>query len=243
MDGLLGDLGEMSDAWGFSGHQEGGRDGAPEVRKVTVVVADAHAAIRDGLPLLLRHEGLEVVATAPTGDALEAALERYEPDVALIGLDLPDVDGIVLCSRLLRNGTRSALVLYLEGEDDQQVATAVHQGAAGVIDKTRPIAQLARALTTVANGGMWFGDNDRFDSGEYPAARRVEPGRVTSLSVSEKRVLAMLAEGGSTEGVSESLHVSPHTVRTHVKNIMRKLDAQSRAHAVAIAMRDQLIEV
>jgi DNA-binding NarL/FixJ family response regulator len=225
-----------------------GEGGPVHVRRrpVTAVVVDPHAAVREGLPLLLRSEGIEVVAGAATGDAGEALVGRCEPDVALVALDLADVDGIVLLRRIVQRGTRTAVVIYTDREDAEQAAVAVHSGAAGVIAKRRAIPELADALRTVAGGGLWF--NER--GGEPAPSRRpttVFPAlcerRTASLSDAELRVLSLVAAGRSTEAVADTLSLSPHTVRTHLRNVMRKLEASSRAHAVAIAIREEAIQV
>jgi DNA-binding NarL/FixJ family response regulator len=223
-------------------------DGPVHVRRraVTAVVVDPHAPVREGLPSLLRADGVDVIASASSGDAGEALVVQHEPDVALVALDLADTDGIVLLRRIVQRGTRTAVVLYTDQEDAQQAALAVHGGAAGVISKRRAVAELAEALRTVAGGGLWF--NER---GEVPAPPRRPAAifaglcerRTATLSDAELRVLALVAEGSSTEAVAEALSLSPHTVRTHLRNVMRKLEASSRAHAVAIAIREDAIRV
>lgn len=228
-----------------------GPDAAGEISvrrgSITVVVVDPHAPVREGLPLLLAREGIDVVATAATGDGAEAVIGQYEPDVALVALDLADVDGIVLLRRLAQRGIRSAVVLYTDDEDPQQAAVAVHGGAAGVIAKRRSIAELSAALRAVASGRLWFNEPGDLP---MPPEHRLAPllsdlreRRTASLSVAEVRVLALVAEGSSTEHAAELLSLSPHTVRTHLRNVMRKLEASSRAHAVAIAIRESAIQV
>ena len=233
------------DASGVPGLHEGGTVHVRR-RAVTTVVVDPHAPVREGLPPLLRGEGVEVIAAAATGDAGEALVGQHEPDVALVALELADVDGIVLLRRLVRRGTRTAVVLYTDREEAQQAAVAVHGGAAGVISKRRSIAELADALRTVAGGGLWF--NERGDAPAPPRpAAAVLAGlcerRTATLSDAELRVLALVAEGSSTEAVAATLSLSPHTVRTHLRNVMRKLEASSRAHAVAIAISEDAIRV
>lgn len=212
----------------------------------SLVVVDPHAAVREGLPLLLSPEGIDVVATAATGDGGEAVIGQYQPDVALVALELADADGIVLLRRLIQRGVRSAVVLYTDAEDAQQAALAVHAGAAGVISKRRSIGELSTALRQVAGGGLWF--NEPGDLGAAPVPRRpaaILAGlcdrRTATLSDAELRVLALVAAGSSTEAMADELSLSPHTVRTHLRNVMRKLEATSRAHAVAIAIREAAI--
>lgn len=163
-----------------------------------------------------------------------------------MALELADADGIVLLRRLIQRGVRSAVVLYTDTEDAQQAALAVHAGAAGVIAKRRSIGELSTALRQVAGGGLWF--NEPGDLGAAPAPRRpaaIFAGlcdrRTATLSDAELRVLALVAAGSSTEAMADELSLSPHTVRTHLRNVMRKLEASSRAHAVAIAIREAAI--
>jgi DNA-binding NarL/FixJ family response regulator len=132
--------------------------------------------------------------------------------------------------------------VLVDGDERPAIQDALRNGAAGVVSSRRPVAQLARALRTVAAGGTWFGESDWADAPLSEAARRSVP-RTEDLSSSERRVLALVAAGSSTEEIAASLTVSPHTVRTHVRNLLRKLDAQSRAHAVAIAMRDSALDL
>jgi DNA-binding NarL/FixJ family response regulator len=212
-----------------------------------LVVVDPQAAVREGLPLLLRGERIEVLATASTGDGGAALIARHEPDIALIALGLADVDGLVLLRRLLRSGTRAAIVLYADDEHGDQAAVAVHAGAAGVIAKRRTIAELAEALRVVAAGGLWFNEAPpeplQLTSSELVLPTPAQSRRTHALSEAERRVLALVAEGRSTEQVALALTLSPHTIRTHLRNVMRKLEASSRAHAVAIAIREAAIRV
>jgi len=209
---------------------------------VTLAIADPHAAVREGLPPLLQEQGFEVVAGCATGEDAEGQIARCAPDLALVAVDLEDMDGLDLLGRLLRRGASTAVVLYASGDEAQVVDAAVRAGAAGVVGTGRPVTQLARALHAVAAGGIWFDQDDSFDAPLSPAAEAALC-RSDGLSEPERRVLALVAAGSSTEDIGGALSLSPHTVRTHVRNLMRKLDAQSRAHAVAIAIREDAIEV
>lgn len=214
----------------------------------SVVIVDPHPPVREGLSLLLPPEGVAVLGGASTGAGGEALIARHEPDVALVSADLPDGDGIELLRRLVGRGLRSAVVLYSDEESDRaRSAAAVNAGAAGVIAKRRTISELALALRSVATGGLWFDEPDDAlaPAPDVEAATAPEPARrrTADLSSSELRVLTLVADGGSTEETAEALSLSPHTVRTHMRNVMRKLEASSRAHAVAIALRESAIEL
>lgn len=227
-----------------------GLDGTEAV--TSVVIVDPHPPVRDGLALLLPREGLAVLGGASTGAAGEALIVRHQPDVALIAAMLPDGEGLALLRRLVHRGLRSAVVLYADDADCEDSAGAVHAGAAGLVAKRRTVPELAEALRSVATGGLWFEerDDDALAPMPAPAPSPAHPlplprdqRRTSTLSSSELRVLALVAEGGSTEATAEALSLSPHTVRTHMRNVMRKLEASSRAHAVAIAIREAAIKV
>ncbi len=215
----------------------------------SVVIVDPLPPMREGLSLLLPPEGVAVVGGASTGAGGEALVARLEPDIALVAADLPDVDGIALVRRLVGRGLRSAVVLYADDADCEDSAAAVNAGAAGLIAKRRSIAELAEALRLVSTGGLWFEERDDAalapapipTTGPLPLPRGQR--RTSTLSSAELRVLALVAGGGSTEETAEALSLSPHTVRTHMRNVMRKLEASSRAHAVAIAIREAAIQV
>jgi DNA-binding NarL/FixJ family response regulator len=218
----------------------------PTAVATSVVIVDPHPPVREGLSLLLPPEGLAVLGGASTGAGGEALIARHEPDIALVAVDLPDVDGIALARRLVRRGLRSAVVLYADGGIRERAEIAVHAGAAGLIAKRRSIRELAAALRAVAAGGLWFEEHDDEAPAAAPEPARLLPRetrRTSALSGSELRVLALVADGGSTEATAEALSLSPHTVRTHMRNVMRKLEASSRAHAVAIAIRESAIEL
>jgi DNA-binding NarL/FixJ family response regulator len=224
-------------------------DAANAVATTSVVIVDPHPPLREGLSLLLPREGLAVLGGASTGAGGEALIARHEPDIALIAAELPDVDAVQLLRRLVRRGLRSAVVLYADDHGDpERSATAVHAGAAGLVAKRRSIGELATALRAVAAGGLWFEERD--EDAPTPLPKPAQPlplprgqRRTSTLSSAELRVLALVADGGSTEATAEALSLSPHTVRTHIRNVMRKLEASSRAHAVAIAIRESAIEV
>ncbi len=215
----------------------------------SVVIVDPLPPMREGLSLLLPPEGVAVVGGASTGAGGEALVARLEPDIALVAADLPDVDGIALVRRLVGRGLRSAVVLYADDADCEDSAAAVNAGAAGLIAKRRSISELVEALRLVSTGGLWFEERDDAalapapipTTGPLPLPRGQR--RTSTLSSAELRVLALVAGGGSTEETAEALSLSPHTVRTHMRNVMRKLEASSRAHAVAIAIRKAAIQV
>jgi DNA-binding NarL/FixJ family response regulator len=208
----------------------------------TIIVVEPHPVVREGLPLLLKNEGLLVVASAPDATNAEPLIARHDPDVVLLAYGREGASDAELVGRLMRQGSHAAVVLYVDGPEVDGMQDALRAGAAGVVSTRRPVRQIARALRAAAAGRTWFDESDWVAAPLTPAAER-SVRRSGGLSGTEKRVLALVAAGSSTEDIAEGLGVSPHTVRTHVRNVLRKLDAQSRAHAVAIAMSEAAIDI
>jgi DNA-binding NarL/FixJ family response regulator len=214
----------------------------PLSKPITVVVVEPHPVVREGLPLLLKDEGLLVVAGASHPEVAEPLIARHDPDVVLLAGGRERDGAADLVRRLVRRGARATVVLYVDGKEADSVQEALRAGAAGVVSTRRPVAQIARALRAAAVGRTWFDEPDWVEAPLTPAAEDSLQ-RSDGLSGTEKRVLALVAAGASTEDIAGGLGMSPHTVRTHVRNLLRKLDAQSRAHAVAIAMREAAIDM
>src|SRR5215211_1655178 len=108
----------------------------------TVVVADPHPVVREGLPLLLRPEALHVVATAATASTAETLAVRHDPDVVLLSNKLPDGAGSAPVASLVRAGVRAGVVLYVDGDESDTSTEALRSGAAGVVSTARPVAQI-----------------------------------------------------------------------------------------------------
>jgi DNA-binding NarL/FixJ family response regulator len=188
--------------------------------------------VRDGLPGLISGGDIVVRATmAADPDAVEV-VRLHRPAVALIGLGPRDRRGFDLVRRLGEGANGTAVLLHVRDTTTQgQIERARGHGAAGAVSTRCPVEHLRAAIRAVAAGGEWY------ETGEAGGGRSFE------LSERELDVLTELAAGHSIDQIAERLHLSPHTVRTHLRNGMRKLGAQTRAQAVAIALSEGAIEV
>jgi DNA-binding NarL/FixJ family response regulator len=202
-------------------------------KTIDVVVVDDQLAVREALPALLSGDDIVVRATAPAGAKAVSVVQRLRPAVVLVGLGPNDARGFELVRKLAtgRNGM-SVLLHVRDTTAPAQIARARRYGAAGAVSTRSPKEDLRAAVRAVAAGEVWFRLEDA-----APALRS------KGLSERERHVLAAVATGRSLEEIGETLHLSPHTVRTHLRNVMRKLGAQTRAHAVAIALVEGAIEV
>jgi DNA-binding NarL/FixJ family response regulator len=200
------------------------------------VLIEDHQALREGLELLLHREGCEVVGTAGTAEEGRALVERLEPDVALVDIRLGDASGIDLTRELLDADPERRVVLYTGSSDVQHLISGLDSGARGYALKEGAPSELTGAIQTVAAGGTYVDPRLR------PALlSRETTQRLPALSPREGEIMDLLAQGLTGEQVAERLVLSSETVKTHIRNAMGKLEASTRVHAVAIALRDGLI--
>jgi two-component system nitrate/nitrite response regulator NarL len=203
---------------------------------VTCVVADDHPPILDAVSRFLGSMGVEVLATARDGDAALAALLSHRPQVCLADVRMPRLDGLELARRAATAVPETAVLLYSGVSDAGLVSDARDAGARGFALKDAPLEDLARALETVAAGGLYV---DPVLAASLATSRRADDRR--ALSPREREVLRMLAEGGSYAEIGSTLFLSPDTVRAHAQRAMTKLGARTRTQAVAVAMREAMI--
>jgi DNA-binding NarL/FixJ family response regulator len=207
-----------------------------EELSVNVVIVDDHLALRRGLELLLRQAGHHVVGVADDADQARGIIARRRPDVAVIDLELPGVDGADLTRELLAEHDWLHVLVYTGVGDATALSSAMDCGATGFALKSGDPAELLAAIRAVAAG----------DGFVDPTLRRVLLARETTdqvgaLSDREREVLDLIAGGLTGEEIAQRLFLSPETIRTHLRNAMTKLEATTRAHAIAIALREGVI--
>jgi DNA-binding NarL/FixJ family response regulator len=196
---------------------------------LNVVIVDDHVALRRGMELLLRNTGCHVIGTADDAEAAEALILQRRPDVTLVDLALPGENGAALTRRLLARDPELRIILYTGSADEDELLDGLDAGAAGFALKSGAPEELRDAIRTVAEGGEYL--DPRLTS----VLSRGNGQRRFLLSPREREILALLSKGLSGEDAAQELHLSPETVRTHVRNAMNKLDASTRVHAVALA--------
>lgn len=196
-----------------------------------VLVVDGHAALRDGLRHVLAPYDIAVVGGTRPGNGVRRMISSEHPDAVLVDLRTEELDAIDLIRDISRRDVH--VIAWCDHCEERVVARALAAGALGFAYKDDDTSALADCIHSVAKGRRWLPDDMR--NQEIDAL--LADGRAR-LSRREREILYLLSEGFSTEEVAERLILSAHTVRTHVKNAMRKLNASTRAHAIAIAMRD-----
>jgi two-component system NarL family response regulator len=201
-----------------------------------ILLVDDHFVVRSGLAASLGLED-DLTVAAEAGDANEALVQfaAKTPDVVIMDLQLGNSSGLDATARLCKEHPTARVLIFSSFARDEDVYRAIRAGALGYLQKAAPREDLLQAVRTVAQGKRFLPP----DIAQRLAERlgRPEP------SARELEVLALIAKGRSNKEIAAALGVSDETVKTHVSNIMQKLHAQDRAHAVTEAIRLGLLEV
>jgi DNA-binding NarL/FixJ family response regulator len=212
--------------------------------RLRVVIADDQPMMRAGFKAVLEATGdIEVVAEAATGAEAVAAAKQHAPDVVLMDIRMPEMDGIEATRRLPRD---RILILTTFGLDDYIIA-ALRAGASGFLLKDAPTAQVIDAVRAVAAGDAVLSPavtRQLLDqvARRLPAAVTQTPEALTQLTEREREVLRMLAAGLTNAEIAHALVVSEATVKSHVSNLLGKLGLRDRVQAVIYAYETHLIE-
>lgn len=202
----------------------------------TCVVADDHPPILDCLTRYLAAAGFDVLAVAPDGARALEAVVSLGPVVCIADVRMPKLDGLELSRQIAKVAPQTAVLLYSGVSDRGLVSDALDSGARGFALKDAPLEDLARAVDTVASGGLYV---DPVLAAALASSRRTDTRK--ALSEREREVLRMLAEGGSYAEIGSTLYLSPDTIRAHAQRAMTKLGARTRTQAVAVALRGGLV--
>lgn len=202
---------------------------------VRAVVADDHPAVLRSVCDVLIDAGVDVVGRASNGEEAAAKIEATRPTVAVVDVRMPRLTGIEIAARVSRTTPETAVILYTAYGDRALLSEALDAGVRGFVLKEAPLQDLKRAVDMVAGGAVYV---DPVLAGVLASA---ESERLPQLTKREREVLRLLADGLTNEEIGKRLFLSPETVRTHVQKAMRRLEADTRTQAVALALRQSLI--
>jgi DNA-binding NarL/FixJ family response regulator len=214
---------------------------------VRVLLCDDQALVRSGFRMILdAREDIEVVGEAEDGaQAIELA-QRRRPDVILMDVRMPRLDGVEATRRLVEGGSPARIVILTTFDLDEYVYEALRAGASGFLLKDVQPDQLVEAIRVVARGEALLAPTvtrrllDRF-ARVLPGASPQPPPELSELTEREREVLALLGTGLSNAELAERLFLSETTVKTHVSSILRKLDLRDRVQAVVLAHQAGLV--
>jgi len=206
-----------------------------------ILVADDHTLVRQGVCSILKSIGFEVVAEASNGfEAVEKARE-FAPDVAIMDLYMPGMDGIAATSVLRREFPNIRVIMLSASENEDDVVQAVSAGARGYVTKSAEMHDMAVQLRRVLAGGTALSDKmtEKLVAAVARGSRSLEsPSDVYgSISQRERDVLRLITEGASNKAIAQKLCVSENTVRAHVRSLMQKLNVNNRTQIAVFGLR------
>jgi len=212
----------------------------------SIVLVDDHQVLRDAIKeILARYPDFQVVGEAGSGPEAVDVCGRTDPDLVVMDIGLPGMNGIEATGELARRSPRARVLMLSMYDDEDSVMAAVRAGARGFVLKKACATELVDAMRTVVRGGTYFGAqvSDRLLSGVQTGKLR-QPGRSgrEALSPREQQVLRLTAEGKSNKEVATLLHLEVHTVRSYRKSLMAKLGASNVAQLIQVAAAAGLLE-
>ena len=210
-------------------------------KRLSVLIADDHPVYRQGLARAIKERPeLDLIATCEDGrDALER-ITSEEPDVAIVDVRMPGLDGLKVVGAVKREGLSTRVILLTGYEDSTAAYKALASGAAGYVSKASDNLELCDSIIAAARGETVIAP--QFAAGIASEIQLRETTDRPALTQRENEVLRLLAEGRTAQKIGDELHLSEATIKTHLHNLYEKLDVSDRAAAVATAMRWGLLE-
>jgi len=208
----------------------------PVPAEITCLIVDDHEVVREGLRLSLsRAPHIRVIGEAADGASAVSLAERRLPDVVIMDVRMPGMDGLEATKEITEKAPSVAVLIFTAYSERSLLTRGLESGAKGYILKEAPHDTLLRAIEKVANGESFI------DPALMPSFL---PGKDQGdmLTGREREILQLLADGMSNADVAGRLFISQETVKSHVRHILAKLEADTRTHAVAIALREAIID-
>jgi NarL family two-component system response regulator LiaR len=210
---------------------------------IRVLIADDHAVVREGLRgFLALQDDVEVVGEAADGEEAVAAVARLEPDVALVDLVMPRVDGLEAIKRIRALDAATRVIVLTSFADEDKMLPAVRAGAVGYLLKDVAPQDLVAAIRTVHDGETLLHPAVVRELVREVAGDGLQAPADNPLTPREREVLALIARGRANKAIAFELGVAEKTVKTHVSNILAKLGVSDRTQAALYAVREGLVD-
>jgi len=220
--------------------------------KTKILIADAHPIVAEGIRSVLEdYPEFEVVGSASDGLEALKKVKSLLPDVVIMDISMPNVDGIDATYEIKKFDERIRIIIFTMHSDKEFVVSLFRAGVSGYVVKEEPISDLILALKSAQAGGTFFSDPVRkiirghmeeLELGDAKEVKGTQDGLIR-LSMREKEVFPLLADGLTIKEIAERLYISPKTVETHKYNIMEKLNAKSITDLTKIAIQKNLIKL
>lgn len=230
------------------------------LRKTRILIIDDHQLYREGIKKILEFEkSFEVVGEGTDGNEAVELVERYQPDVVIMDINMPDVNGVEATKQLIEQRPETRVIVLSIHDDENYVTHALKTGACGYLLKEMDVDSLIEAVKVVAEGGSYIhpkvthnlvkefrrlaenASKSQVDRGAAPLYEVRRPYHL--LTRRECEVLQLLAEGKSNKMIGETLYISEKTVKNHVSNILQKMNCNDRTQAVVEAIKKGWVEV
>ena len=212
------------------------KNAAESQREISCLIVDDHEVVREGLRLALsRAPHIRVIGEASDGESAVNLADRRRPDVVIMDVRMPGMDGLEATKLLSERLPDISVLIFTAYSERSLLSRGLESGAKGYILKEAPHQTLLRAIEKVANGEGYV------DPALMPAFLSGKE-QNDMLTGREREILQLLADGMSNADVASKLFISQETVKSHVRHILAKLEADTRTHAVAIALRESIID-
>lgn len=209
---------------------------ASPVKPIQVLIVDDHPIVREGLVAILEEEpDIEIVGQAEDGDAAIELFRRHQPDIVLLDLRMPRVGGVEVITTLRADYPDASIIMLTIYDTDEDIYRGLRAGAKAYLLKDTPCDEILEVIRTVCEGRRYIPT----PIGEKLAARMGRP----ELSERECQVLELMVTGKNNREISSCLQITEHTVRFHASNILSKLGANDRVHAIVLALRQGIVKL
>jgi DNA-binding NarL/FixJ family response regulator len=221
-------------------------------KRIRILIADDHNVVVQGIKSILEdNPEFEVIGTAADGVETVEKVESLKPDIIILDVSMPNMDGVEAAYQIRERNREIAILVFTMHADKEYVLSLYRAGISGYLFKDEPMSDLILALQVVATGGTYFsepanqiihGHVENLELGEGKKAKEMQNG-IAKLSLREKELFPLLADGKPIKEIAKTLGISPKTVETHKYNIMEKLGVNSVAKLTKIALRKDLIKL
>ncbi|MGH2662042.1 MAG: response regulator [Actinomycetota bacterium] len=210
---------------------------------ISIVIGDDHTLVRMGIRRFMEEaEGIEILGEGSTGSEMVSLVRETEPDIAVLDIRMPEMDGIEAARAISRRYPDVGIIMLTGYDDRHFVVEAVRAGARGYVLKSRDAGHLVQTIRLVAGGNMVIDPDLVVALADELSTAKERDHSTETLTERELEILQLLAFGYTNRDIGARLYISPDTVKTHLEHIYQKLGATDRTAAVAEAMRRRLIE-